>query len=146
MDFNLRDGVLDLTEVVSRQLDIGATDVLLKPTAFRGSWDWNDPRLLGKQPPKRDLRWRCLLALGTRLQPRNKGEVRAPVLLRKSWNSISEVGRVEGGGVVDLTRQEPFTEGAEWDEADAKFLERSRICCSGSRHHSEYSLWRAATG
>ncbi len=47
---------------------------------------------------------------------------------------------------VDLAGEKAFTQRTEWNEADAKFLERRQDLLSGSRHHSEYSLWIAVTG
>ena len=45
-----------------------------------------------------------------------------------------------------LPVRKPLPSGLNGDEADAELLERRETSASGSRHHSEYSLWRAATG
>src|SRR4249920_1136262 len=91
--------------------------------SFRRSGDGDNPRLLREQPRERDLRWRRLLLLGERLQPRDKSEVRAPVLLAESRNCVSEVSRIEGSGVVDLAGQKPLAERAERHEADAQLFQ-----------------------
>src|SRR3954454_22315736 len=48
-------GALDVAEIVRREFDFGGADVLGQPLQFPGTWDWGNPRLLGKQPSKRDL-------------------------------------------------------------------------------------------
>src|SRR4051812_36838227 len=93
---------------------------------FRGSWNRDNPRLPGEQPRERDLRWRRLLPLRERRQPRDEGEVRAAVLLRKTRNGVAEIGRVKGGSGVDLSRQEAFTQRAERHEPDPELLERGQ--------------------
>src|SRR6266571_6342406 len=50
--------VLDLTEIVRRQLDVGCRDVLLETARLRRARYWDDPRFLREQPRQRNLR-RC---------------------------------------------------------------------------------------
>jgi hypothetical protein len=64
MHRDLGGGVVDLAEVVGRQLDGGCPDVLFQAMLLRGAWDRDDPRLLGQQPSERDLSRRRLLLLG----------------------------------------------------------------------------------
>ena len=66
--------------------------------------------------------------------------IRLAGLRRESRYGIAEVRAVETGILVDLAREIAFTQRAERNEADAQFFERGRISCSGSLHHSEYSL------
>ncbi len=47
---DLRAGAIDLPEIVWGELDVDSAEVLLKAAELRGTWDWNNPRLLGKQP------------------------------------------------------------------------------------------------
>jgi hypothetical protein len=42
--------VIDLTEIVGRQLNGRSSDVLLEPVQRCGARDWDNPRLLGQQP------------------------------------------------------------------------------------------------
>src|SRR5229473_923049 len=39
---DLRSGVVDLTEVVRRQLDVGGSEILLEAVRLRGSWNRHD--------------------------------------------------------------------------------------------------------
>jgi hypothetical protein len=38
--------LLNLAQVVRRELDRSSADVLLEPVQLRCAWDWNDPRRL----------------------------------------------------------------------------------------------------
>src|SRR5258706_368162 len=51
---------LDVMEVLGRQLQVDASDVLLQPRELSRARDRNDPRLLSEQPGKRDLSRRRL--------------------------------------------------------------------------------------
>src|SRR5881628_2472096 len=60
LDRDLRGGAIDLTEIVGREFDRSRSDVLVQALKLPGARDWNNPRLLGEQPGKRDLS-RCRL-------------------------------------------------------------------------------------
>jgi hypothetical protein len=49
LHFDLRGGVLDLGELVGRQLDIGSADVLPQAVQLAGAGDRDDPGLLGSR-------------------------------------------------------------------------------------------------
>ena len=101
----------------------------------------NDPRLLRQQPGERDLRGRRLLPrcdiaeqIDQRLVAFRASGVKRGTMLRKSVLSNVVFASIFAG-------QEAFAERAEGNEADPEFLAAGRTSCSGSRHHSEYSLW-----
>jgi len=48
-------GLLDLTQVIRRGIDLHRTEVLLQMRRFRGARDRNDPRLLREEPGEIDL-------------------------------------------------------------------------------------------
>jgi hypothetical protein len=54
LERDLGGGVPDLTEILLAKLDGGRADVLLKAIKLLGSRDWNDPRLLRKDPGESD--------------------------------------------------------------------------------------------
>jgi hypothetical protein len=58
---DLREGALDLLEIVRRKFDGNRTDVLVQALQLPAARDGNNPRLLGKQPRERDLSWCGLL-------------------------------------------------------------------------------------
>ena len=49
LHFDLRGGVLDLGELVGRQLDVGSADVLPQAVQLAGAGDRDDPGLLGSR-------------------------------------------------------------------------------------------------
>jgi hypothetical protein len=46
LDLDRDSGLLDLVEIVGRELDVGGLEVLLQVAEFRGTWDRDDPGLL----------------------------------------------------------------------------------------------------
>src|ERR1017187_8592850 len=52
---DLRGGAVDVTEIVRGKFDGRCSDVLLEARQFRGAWDGNNPRPLGKEPRDRNL-------------------------------------------------------------------------------------------
>ena len=123
MHRDLRSGPFNLTEIVGGQLDGNGSDVLLQAVPLRGSWDWNNPWLLRKEPRERDL-GRCrpppLRGPGKEI---NQGLIGLSILRRKARDDVAEVRAVERRILVDLPREEAFPERAEWHEADSEFLE-----------------------
>src|SRR5689334_2327853 len=92
--------------------------------ALGGPGNRYDPGLLRQHPGERDLRWRGVLLVGERLQPRDERQVGLAVLLRESWHDVAEVRWIERRLVVDRAGEKAFPEGAEGHEPDAEFLER----------------------
>ena len=76
----------------------------------------------------------------------DQGLVRFACLRREARDGVAEVGAVEARVLVDRAGQEALAQRAEGHEADPELLERRQHLSSGSRHHSEYSLWTAVTG
>src|SRR5665811_1963597 len=91
---------------------------------LRGARDWNDPRLLRKQPRKRELSRRRLLSRGDLPQQIHQCQVRLPRLGREARNHVAKIARIEGGVLVNLPSEETFPQWTERHEADPKFLER----------------------
>lgn len=82
---------------------------------LRGAWDRHDPRLLAKQPGKRDLRRGRQLSLRDRAEQINQGLIRFPSFRRKARNGVAKVGTIERRVFVDLPREEAFTQRAVRD-------------------------------
>src|ERR1022692_1498482 len=121
---DLRGGAVDVTEIVRGKFDGSCSDVLLQARQFRGAWDWNNPRLPGKQPCERDL-GRCrLLPFSDLAQQINQGLIRLSSLRRKAWEGVAKVGTVELRVFGDLSREEALPQRAIWNKADAELLER----------------------
>ena len=86
--------------------------------------DRHNPRLLRKQPGKRDLRRCRLLSFCNLAQQINQGLIRFPSLWGKARDDVAEIGFIELRIFVDLASKEAFTKRAEWNESDPEFLER----------------------
>jgi hypothetical protein len=82
----------------------------------------NDPRLLGKQPSKRELSRRRLFLLLEFAQQINQRLVRFTVLWAKPWDGVAEIRGLELRIFVDLASKEAFTKRAKWNESDSEFL------------------------
>src|SRR5512147_1249767 len=109
-------------EILGRKFDGSRPDVLLETVELRGTWDGNDPRLLGQQPSERDLSGCRLLPFGDLAEEIDQSLIRFPSLSREAREDVAEVGTVERGALVDLSRQEALPERAVGDEADSEFL------------------------
>ena len=68
--------LVDLAQVVGRELDVRGAEVLLQAVQLRGARDRHDPRLLGEQPGERDLGRRRALPLGDAAEQVDQGLVR----------------------------------------------------------------------
>src|SRR5215212_6557701 len=138
--------VLDLAEIVGRQLDISCRNVLFETVQLGRTGDRDDPRLLGEQPGERDLRGRCVLAYGDPSQQVDK----AVLAFRASGSKRGTVLRKSPGSKVVVSSilpvRNPLPSGLKGTKPMPSSVSVGRICSSGSRHHSEYSLWRAVTG
>ena len=82
----------------------------------------NDPRLLGKQPSKRELSRCRLFLLREFAQQINQRLVRFSVLWVKAWDGVAEIRALELRIFVDLASKEAFTKRAKWNESDSEFL------------------------
>jgi len=89
---------------------------------LRRPGDWNDPRLLRKQPSERDLS-RCRLLpfcdVGKQI---NQGLIRFSSLWGKARDDVAEIGAIELRILGDLAREEALTKRAKWNESDPEFL------------------------
>src|SRR5664279_2748417 len=90
---------------------------------LRRTRDRNDPRLLCKQPGKRDLSRRRLFLLRELANQINQRLIRFTVLRRKARNNVAEVSFVELRVFADLASKEALAQRAEWNEPDAELLE-----------------------
>src|SRR5207237_1183906 len=117
-----RGGIVDFAHIGLGQLDRGRSEVLFETLELARAWDRHDPGLLGEQPGERNLRGCGLLARGDAGQEVDDGHVGGAWVRGKGWRHIAEVGAAEARAGVDLARQKPRTERAEWDEADSELL------------------------
>src|SRR5882672_2027363 len=127
LDRDLRRGRIDLTQILSGQLDRGSTDVLLEALQLARAGDRDDPRLLRQQPGERDLGWRGPLPRGDGAQPLDERLIRLPRLRRESRDDVAEVAGFERRAFGNLPREKALPQRAERHEADAQLFER--------RHH-----------
>jgi len=137
---------MDLAEVVRRKLDGGRSDVLFQAIQLRGAWDWNNPRLLGKQPRERNLSWGRILPPGDVAKQIDHCLIRFSSLRRKARDDVAEVGTVECSLLVNLPVRKPLPRGLNGTKPIPSSSRTGITSLSGSLHHSEYSLWSAVTG
>jgi hypothetical protein len=74
-------GVLDLAQVVLRELDLGWGDVFFEPVQLGRAGDGDDPRFLREDPGERDLRGCRVVALRDLVQEVDEGAVRSAGVL-----------------------------------------------------------------
>src|SRR5260370_38337552 len=90
---------------------------------LRCARDRNNPRLLGKQPCKRNLSGCRVLAVCDLAKQINHGLVGLERLGRKARNDVAEIGLVERRVLVDISRNEALPQSTKWTKADAGFLD-----------------------
>jgi hypothetical protein len=127
-------------------LECSRADVLLQTVQLRGTRNRDDPPLLREQPRKGDLRRRRLLArcdLGEHVDERlirlRASGVKRGIALRKS---------VASNFVASLIApvRNPLPSGLNGTNPMPSSSSVGMTSASGALHHSEYSLWTAATG
>src|SRR5437667_2656907 len=111
-------------KIVLRKLNCCCSDILLQTLQFRSSWNWNDPRLLRKQPGKRDLSRRGFLPFCDLAKHINQRLICFSSFRRKSRKRVAKVRTVECRVFVHLSREEASSQRAIWNETDSEFLER----------------------
>src|SRR5207253_2022657 len=100
---------------------------------LRGAWNWNNPRLLRKQPGERDLSRCRLLPFCDTAEQINQGLIRLKRLRREARKSAAKVGAVESSVFVDLAREEALAQRAVGHEANFEFFEgRNHFLLRGS--------------
>ena len=124
MDGDLGRGLVDLAQVVGRELELRRAEVLLQAVRLGRAGDRDDPGLLGEEPGEGDLRRRRVLLLRDAAQQVDQGLVGLAGLGREARDDLAEVVGREGRGLVDLAGEEALAERAEGHEADAELLER----------------------
>src|SRR5258708_28141685 len=88
------------------------------------AWNRNDPRLLGKQPSKRELS-RCHLPLFRKFAEQiNQRLVSFTVLLVKAWDGVAEIRVIELRIFVDLACQKTLTKRSKWNESAPEIFKR----------------------
>src|SRR5260370_4829897 len=91
---------------------------------FRGAGDWHNPRLLRKQPCKRDLSRRLFRSFCDLTEQIDQGLIRFPRLRRKARECAAQVRTVEPSVFVDLSREKASAQRAKRNKTDSEFLER----------------------
>src|ERR1700722_1799081 len=114
----------DGTEVFRCKFDVRRSEVFVKAMQLGCARNRNDPRLLGKQPSKRELS-RCHLPLFREFAEQiNQRLVRFTVLWVKAWDGVAEIRIIELRIFSDLAGEETFTKWAKWNESDPEFFQR----------------------
>src|SRR5215204_4058953 len=116
---------MNLTQIVVCKFDCNCADVLFEAMQFRRAWDWDNPRLLTKQPCERYLCGCRLLSFCDCRKQIDHGLIRFPSFRRKPRHDVAEVRLVECSVRVDLSREEASSQRTEWNESNAEFL----TCC-----------------
>src|ERR1700722_14987304 len=120
---DLGDCGFQLPEIFAREFDGDGSDVLFESVQLRRTRNWNDPRLLCKQPCQRDLSGRRLFLLRELADQINQSLIQFTVLGRKARHNVAEVSLVELRVFADLAGEEALAQWAERNEPDPEFLE-----------------------
>ena len=89
-------------------MDVDRSEIFFEAGQLGCAGDGNDPRLLGQQPGERDLSGRGFLARGDLAKQIDQGLIGFASFGREARNDVAEVIFVEGGLLVDLSRQKTF--------------------------------------
>ena len=104
------------------------------------AWNRNDPRLLGKQPSKRELS-RCHLPLFREFAEQiNQRLVSFTVLRVKAWDGVAEIRVIELRIFVDLAGEKTLASGLNGTNPIPSSSSVGNTNSSGCLHQSEYSL------
>ena len=109
MYLDLRGCVLDLTEIVKRKFNASCSDIFVESRKLRCARDWNNPRLLGKQPGERDLSRCRILSFCDLAKQSNQGLIRFTSLRRKARERVAEVRAVKRRARIDLAGEESLS-------------------------------------
>jgi hypothetical protein len=118
---------LDLEQIVVGEFDVQRSHILLDPVQLARTRDGHDPRLLSKEPGKRDLRRCRLLGIGDSFQEFDKCLVGLHRLGCEAGEPRTHVGFVEGLVRIDLSGQKALTEWTPRHEADAQLLAKELL-------------------
>ena len=146
LHFDLCQRGANFSQIRIAKTDFCRADVLFEPVQFGSAGDRHYPGLLGQEPRQRDLGARHAFAVADFAHHVDNALIGLARLLREARQRIAEVAFIEMRLVIDRTRQEPLPSGANGTKPIPSSWSAGRIASSGSRHHSEYSLCRAATG
>jgi hypothetical protein len=95
---------------------------------------------LRRHPSERQLGRRHALPQGDVADQVHECLILLPVLRRETWHCVADVV----SSILPVSK--PFPSGEKGTKPIPSSSSTGRISCSGSRHHSEYSLGRAVTG
>src|SRR3977135_2267267 len=90
---------------------------------LRRPGDWNDPRLLRKQPRERDLSRRRLLPFCDVGQQINQRLIRFSSFWGEARDDVAEIGAIELRSLGDLAREKTLTKRAKWNKSDPEFFQ-----------------------
>src|SRR5437867_248031 len=110
-------------KVVECEFDGSCCKILIEAMGLRRPGDWNDPRLLRKQPSERDLRRCRLLPFSDSVKQINQRLIRFPSLQGEARDEVAEIGAIELRILGDLAGEEALAKRAKWNESDPEFLE-----------------------
>src|SRR2546422_11357408 len=85
---------------------------------LRRPGDWNDPRLLRKQPSERDLTGCRLLPFCDFAKQINQRQIGFSSLWGKARDDVAEIGAIELRIFGDLASEEALTKRAKWNESE----------------------------
>src|SRR2546425_1518160 len=109
---------MDVTKIVGCEFDRSCCKILLEAMKLRRPGDWNDPRLLRKQPSERDLSRCRLLPFCDFAKQINQRLIRFSSLWGKARDDVAEIGAIELRIFGDLASEEALTKRAKWNESD----------------------------
>src|SRR5437879_9284085 len=109
--------------MVGREVDRSCCKILMEAMKRRRPGDWNDPRLLRKQPSERDLSRCRLLPFCDFAKQINQRLIRFASLWGKARDDVAEIGAIELRIFGDLASEEALTKRAKGNESDPEFFE-----------------------
>ena len=112
----------EFAQIFRRKLNGSGSDIFAQAMQLRGARNRNNPRLLGQQPREGDLGGGHFLLFRKSAEQINEGLIRFSILGAKTRDLVAEVGAVELRVLVDLSREEAFTQRTERNEIRSPIL------------------------
>src|SRR6266403_225353 len=128
------------------KFEIRRSKVFFKAMQLGCARNRNDPRLLGKQPSKRELSRCHVFPLREFAQQINQRLVRFTVVWVKAWEVLRKSVPSNFVSSLILPVRKPLPRGLNGTNPIPSSSSAGSTSASGSLHHSEYSLWSAVTG
>jgi hypothetical protein len=124
LNVNRGNRIVNFLQVARRQRHVCRAKIFFQAVQLCGPGNRYDPRLLGEQPRKRNLRLRRLLLICDPSQRIDERLVRFAGSLGEARDCVAKIRLVELGLFRDGACQEPLAQRAEGNKSDSEFFER----------------------